>query len=547
MSNLFRTATFAAVGVALFAAPSAVAAPWSAPATLASGAPTASSASNPRIESDSSAGLTAVWIAGGDSTRAVYASTKPRAGSWSAPVQISGASTNGITDLTLSVNEEGAALAAWAERRGYRERVLVTASRAAGAAAWRTPQEPQPALPDASVLPWTGGFATSVLPGGSGSLSIWQRDLVEPNRGDVRERQSGAAYLPATGGGDWLPENAPTVRDPELAIDSDGDATLLDVNADGRVVTSTRPNGGAWNEPTLLGDDGDRTTAPVLAVDALGRASAAWLRSTNDNAHELRLARRAADGTWSAPSTLATAPRTDSDGLNDPRIAVDTSGRTTVTWSQLVTSGGNYTTTIHTASAPAGGAFAAPTTLTTWVRPTGSGTVIPGLQSPDLSVAGSGLAVLSWVKGKEIQAVTRTRDTWSPAQTVVTNAAELNTAFDGEVANDGRATVVVAGSDGVAASTTDLSDQPAQTLRGVIVNATLLSFTGRCPLTANAYLNGRTYKLPINDRGSSRSRCAYGALVPQPSTAKVGTTVFVAVSGSGLLPVFLASKVIAHG
>lgn len=548
MSNLFRTTTAAAAATAaLFAVPSAVAAPWGAPATVSTTAPSAVAPLEPRIESDSSAGLTAVWVAGPERGRAVYASARPRGGSWSAPVEISGVSTDGITNLALSVNEEGAALASWTERRGYRERVLVTASRSAWTAAWRAPQEPQPPLPDRSLLPWTGAHASSVLPGGSGSLSVWQRDLVEPNRGELRERTSGAAYLPATGGGDWIGESAPTVWNPELEIDRDGDATLLDVDTLGRVVTSTRANGGTWSASETLGGEDDRTSSPKLAVDGLGRATAVWLRSTPEGALDLRVARRAADGTWSAPTTLTSAPRTETDGLYDPRVAVDTSGRTTIAWSRLVSTSSTYTTTMHSASAPAGGTFDAPVTLATWERPVGEGTVVPGFQAPDLSVTSSGLAVLTWLKGTEIQAVTRTRDSWSAAQTVATNAKPHNTEFDGEVGNDGRATIVVADGDKVASTTADISDQPVQALRGVTVNASLVSLTGRCPQTANAYVNGRTYKLPISDRGSTRTRCLYGALVPQSATAKVGTSVFVVVSGNGLLPVFLTSKVIAHG
>lgn len=540
MSSLLRTATCLATGVALFAAPAAVAAPWAAPVTVDDATPAALQATTPQLASDGAGNLTAAWIGGGAPARAVYAATKSRGGKWSAPQQVSGSAPFGITDLTLSVNDEGAAISGWNERRSYRSAVLRSSTRTTATASWGEPVDVQPATPAGSAVPWTDAYALDLIPGGA--VAVWHRQFVEETRGDVTGEESRGGYLAFAGATPWRDEAAPTVRRPKLGVDGNGTATLVDVAADGSVTAATRPVGGTWStSATIAAADGGPAGTADLAVNARGEAVVTWVRDSGDVA-EVRVARRSAAGTWTAPSTLAVAA---GDGLFDAEAAIDPAGRATVTWARFAASASEYTSALETSTAPADGGFTASTTLTTWQRPAGDGTVTPGLQFSDLSVNGAGQALLTWIKGNAVQAVTRDKDGWSSAETIATTATEWTRSFDGDLGADQAATVLVGDGTAVKSISKALGTPSAPSGRALAVNGALVSWNGRCPLTVTAYGNGRTAKIPAGLRGSTKSRCIVGGTIPQPSTAKVGSSALVVLSGGNVLPAVVTAKVIA--
>lgn len=542
MSNLLRSASCLATGVALFAAPSAVAAPWAAPVTVDDATPAAFQATTPELASDSAGNLTAAWIGGGHATRAVYAASKPRGGKWITPKQVSGSAQFGITDLTLSVNDEGAAITGWNERRSYRSAILRSSSRTPASAAWADPVDVQPAAPVGSAVPWTDAYAIDLIPGGA--VSVWHRQFVEENHGDVTGAESKGGYLPFAGAAPWQPESSPEVRRPKLGVDGGGVATLVDVAADGSVTASTRPQGSTWSAPvTIAPATGGPTGGADLAVNGRGEAVVAWVRDSGD-VTEVRVVRRSAAGVWDSPSTLAAA---SDNGLFDAKVAIDPAGRATVSWARFAASASEYTSALESSTAPADGGFSAATTITTWQRPTGEGTITPGLQFSDLSVNGAGQALLTWIKGNDIQAATRAKDGWSAAETIATTSTDWTDSFDGDLGTEQVATVLVGDGDKVTSISKPLSTTTVPAGRALAVSGSLVSWNGRCPLEVTAYGNGRTAKLPAGLRGSTKSRCLFGGTVPQPASAKVGSSALVLVSGGNVLPAVVTAKVIAVG
>lgn len=539
VSRLLRTATCLATGVALFAAPSAVAAPWAAPLTVDDSPVAAFTPNEPELASDAAGNLTAAWIGGGTPTRAVYVSTKPRGGKWTAAKQVSGTAPLGIDDLTLSVNDEGAAIAGWVERDGYSSNVLRSSSRTTATGTWSTPIAVQPAAPVGSAVPDTEAYDLALVPGGA--VAVWHRVFREQLRGDVTGRESKGGYLPFAGAAPWQPEATPEISNAQLGVDGNGTATLVSVLLDGTITASTRPLGSTWSAPqTLATPAAGRADAASLAVNARGEAVLSWIRDAGD-VNELRVIRRSAAGTWGAPSTLAVG---GDNGLFDARAAIDAGGRATVTWARFAESASEYTSSIETSSAPADGNFTSPIPITTWQRPVGVGAVVPGLQFSDLSVGPAGQALVTWIKEDQVQAATRSADGWSAPENIA-KTTEWSDAFDGELTADQSATVLVADGSTVKTYAKSLATTPPSSGRALAVNGSLVSWTGRCPLEVTAYGNGRTAKIPAGLRGSTRTRCIVGGTIPQPASAKVGSSALVVLSGSNVLPAVVTAKVIA--
>lgn len=540
MSSLLRTATCLATGVALFAAPSAVAAPWAAPLTVDESTPATLEATAPQISGDGAGNLTAAWIAGGSSTRAVYAASKPRGGAWSPPKQVSGDVPFGITDLTLSVSDGGAAIAGWNERRTYRTVVVRSSTRLTATATWGEPIDVQPAAPAGSAVPSTDAYALGLVPGGA--VAVWHRQFVEENGGDVVGDESKGSHLPFAGAAPWQVEPTPSIRRPKLGVDSSGTATLVDVAADGSVTASTRAAQGTWSAPTTIATaEGGPTGAASLAVNARGEAVVAFVRDAGV-VSEVRVARRSDTGTWTAPSTLAVAA---GNGLFDAEAAIDPTGRVTVTWARFAASASEYTSSLESSTAPADGGFTASTTLTTWQRPAGDGTVVPGLQFSDLSAGSSGQALLTWIKGNAVQTATRSKDGWSSAETIGTTSTEWVRSFDGTIGADEVATILFSDGAAVKSISKSLATSTVPSGRGLAVSGAVVPWNGRCPQTVSAYGNGRVAKITANLPGSTRSRCLVGGTVPQSATAKVGSSAIVVLSGAGVLPAVVTAKVIA--
>ena len=539
MSRLLRSATCLATGVALFAAPAAVAAPWSAPVTVDDSPVAASTPNEPELASDAAGNLTAAWIGGGGETRAVYVSTKLRGGKWTAAKQVSGSSPQGISELTLSVNDEGAAITGWVERDGLWSNVLRSSTRTTPTGTWSAPVAVQPAAPAGSAVPRTEGYALDLIPGGA--VAVWRRVFREQLHGDETGEESGGGFLSFAGAASWAAETSPAISKSQLGVDGEGKATLVNVLPDGTIVASTRPVGGAWSTPQVIATPGDdRTDAAALGVNARGEAVLAWIRSS-DELNELRVVRRSAAGTWGAPVTLAVA---GNSGLFDASAAIDASGRATVTWARFSDSASEYTSSLETSSAPADGNFTSPTPITTWQRPAGNGSVAPGLQFSDLSVGPAGQALVTWIKKDQVQAATRSASGWSTPEDIA-RITEWSDAFDGELTAEQTATVLVAGGAAVKSVSKSLSAAPQPSGRALAVSASLASWTGRCPLTVTAYGNGRTAKIPAGLRGSTRSRCIVGGTIPQPASAKVGSSALVLISGADVLPAVVSAKVIA--
>ncbi len=147
--------------------------------------------------------------------------------------------------------------------------------------------------------------------------------------------------------------------DPTVAVDADGDLVAVweqtGVGHGYQVEASVRPAGGGWQAPVTLSEAGDESYLPVVAVDPQGDATVVW----GDGFGEVYAAVRPASGGWSAPVALDDEDQDTAAHEDYPYVVVDDHGDATAVW----TYDDNYHDSVLAAERPAGGAWETPVTL----------------------------------------------------------------------------------------------------------------------------------------------------------------------------------------
>ena len=139
---------------------------------------------------------------------------------------------------------------------------------------------------------------------------------------------------------------------PTVALDDAGNAILIAFQSPGgasRTVAFKRAaSSDAWAGPVVLsGTDYNAFVPPALAVNHIGQAIAAWVRSEGDLL-VLRASLRSRDGTWSPAQSLGYAGYL---GNRPPSVAIDDTGDAVVVW----TRGPETAANVYAEVRPAGG------------------------------------------------------------------------------------------------------------------------------------------------------------------------------------------------
>jgi PKD domain len=238
-----------------------------------------------------------LWTRGSGTTQ-VYAELRPAGGDWQPAVVLSG-SGFGNTKAALAMNRRGDALAVWPEADGPTRVRFVSSFRAAAGGDWTAP----------SRLPFSPTLALTFDP-------------------------------------------------PSIALDDQGNATVVAQTVDGHVEVATRAFGDAtWAGPTAIGDSGSDDPAlqdtwcvdPRVALDAAGRAVVIW------GGAALHAARR--EGGWQQPVEVADAPACFARSL-----AVDPAGDTVAIWNASANAVTRLDASILDATPPAIGRLVVPGT-----------------------------------------------------------------------------------------------------------------------------------------------------------------------------------------
>jgi hypothetical protein len=275
------------------------------------------SASAPRITSDGSGNVVAIWREAEGDTSAIRAASRSESGSWSSPHRIS-IPAAGTESPRVAMDRLGNAVAVW-QRSAGRDSVVQAAIRPAGGT-WSEPQnlsEPDDVAFNADVAARAGKMT-----------AVWTV---------LRDRRTIIKSSSRTVGGSWAA--AQTISGPVggasgavVAVDDQGEAVAAWRWSDGAflvVQAAVRSKEGVWSTPEVLSAPGRSTSQPQVAMDAIGNALVAWLRN-NGSWTAAQVASRPVGGTWEPVQNLAER----GGGARRLDLAMNAKGDAAVIWVQ---------------------------------------------------------------------------------------------------------------------------------------------------------------------------------------------------------------------
>ncbi|RYB95083.1 PKD domain-containing protein [Nocardioides oleivorans] len=322
-------ATALALACAPLVTPAAVAVETWLPATYLSEAD--ADAYNPVVEIDAAGNATAVWVNKSGTAFVVRTSSRPAAGTWSAALTLSG-DVGAAVAPQLAANGRGDLVAAWESGPSTTSRVQASVRGDSGG--WSAAET----LSEAGQ----GASSPSVAIDRTGRATVlWVRSDGTNRRVQASSRGTNGAWSTPT----TLSEAGNAARQPSVGVDGTGRLTAVWGRSDGtnyRVQSSTRAPDGDWTVASTVSDAGQSASAPTVAVDEDGTATALWIRSDGANARIQASSRPPGSG-WSIPVNISDP---NQGVFGDPAAAVDAAGVVTVAWSQLVNT--NYRTQVST-------------------------------------------------------------------------------------------------------------------------------------------------------------------------------------------------------
>ncbi|MFT3866295.1 MAG: PKD domain-containing protein [Solirubrobacterales bacterium] len=235
---------------------------WLAPLNLSAGGENAHA---PQVAVDPGGDAVAVWHRSDGSTYVVQATTRAAGGGWQPPVDLSAPGVD-AKDAQVAVDQAGDAVAVWEGYEGGHW-IAQAASRPAGGI-WGSPVDLSASGVDASEL------AVALDQAGDAVVAWDQYD----GSTYVAEAASRAA------GGSWqspvdLSTAGGIAYGPRVALDPGGDAVAVWSRDDGgseKAQAAIRPAGGSWGAPVDLSAADGVAPDPQVAVDSEGDATAVW-------------------------------------------------------------------------------------------------------------------------------------------------------------------------------------------------------------------------------------------------------------------------------
>jgi PKD domain len=278
----------------------------------------------PEVVVDGRGDATAIWSEETGYASAVHASTRPKGGEWSAPVELTELADRVASTPRLAVDPQGDVTAVWNWHVPERGSGVIQTSTRSAAGSWSEPVDLSGEEPGLEPQ-------IAVGPGGE-AVAVWYR-----SSGDISS--ASAAWRVAGGGWRAAVELAPDDANaylPQVAIDPQGTATAVWESSDSGGVfvrSSTSAAGGPWSAPVDVSARGVSPwpgSFPQVAVDPQGNVTAAWSAWYPDRFTVVEAARREAGRGWAAPAELGR-----SNGVIEPRpIAVDPNGYVTAVWAR---------------------------------------------------------------------------------------------------------------------------------------------------------------------------------------------------------------------
>jgi hypothetical protein len=380
----------------------------------------------PQVAVDPDGRATVVWSRSDGSNARIQS---VRLGPDGSPGQIQTLSAAGQSAIEpqVAVDPDGSATVVWSRSDGSKSRIQsvhVDADGAPGEVFTLSSSTQDAFEPQVAVDP--EGFATVVWRFFDGTNWRIQTTRLLP---------TGGLGFPVL----TLSTDSLDASEPQVAVDSQGRATVVWWHPDplrkNWVEAIRRADGALTGPPQVLSAEGQDARQPQVAVDSQGRATVVWRHQDGPSSTFSRIqsVRLDADGSLGAVRTLSDAP-----GLG-PQVAIDPQDRATVVW-HLVEVQSDFSH-VQSVRLGVGGAPGAVLTL---------GTALDVGQSEVVRVAvdSQGRAVVAWDNfGFDVRVVRLDSGRTPGAEHIV---SEGNSNFSPRVALDprGRPTVVWQGHDG---------------------------------------------------------------------------------------------------
>jgi hypothetical protein len=271
---------------------------------------------------DSAGDAVALWQRYNGTRYVIQAAVRPNStGVWQTPVTINEA-TSETSAPQLAMNAGGEAVAVWDQLIGGHQLVQAATLQAPGGS-WQTPV-------NLSEAGWNSFVPEVAISSGGEAAVVWRRTN-GPNgefvQASVRPVSTGTWQAPTE-----LSASGENAEDAVVAFDAEGDATVLWQRYSGSswiIQADTRPlQSGTWQTPVNLSETGQNSLDPELAIDSAGDATAVWERF-NGSAYIAQAAtRRAGAGSWQTPVSLSEAGQS----VSVPEVASDAGGDMAAGW-----------------------------------------------------------------------------------------------------------------------------------------------------------------------------------------------------------------------
>jgi uncharacterized membrane-anchored protein len=338
----------------------------------------AGDARNPQVAADSSGNAVAVWFQN-DGTRFNIWSNRytVATGRWGTAELIQDNAGNAYHPQ-VAVDSSGNTVAVWYQYDGTSYRNIWSNRYTAATGTWGTAELIETDNAEDAYYPQVA------VDSSGNAVVVWYqyngtRNNIWSNRYTAVAGTWGTAELIET-------DNAGSARDPQVAVDSSGNAVAVWYQYDGTRtnISSNRytASAGSWGTAELIEmDNAGPAYSPQVAVDSSGNAVVVWYQfdGTSDNIWSNRYT--AATGTWETAELI----ETDAWDAYDPQVAVDSFGNAVAVWQQ--SDGTRYSIWSNRYTAPTG----------TWETAELIETDNAGdARNPQVAVDSSGNAVAVW-------------------------------------------------------------------------------------------------------------------------------------------------------
>lgn len=278
-----------------------------------------------RMSADGGGRAVAIWHGGGD----VFASDFAGCALQSGVVQISDNAVDADDEIDVAMDSSGRAVAVWLEEEGLGDPDKKVMSRVFKNGVWAASSD--------MVRPSVVGDSlklTVAIDAIGGAAAVWTEESAS---GSVRLIGADTVDGKFWGATKTI-SNTGVVENSDVAVGPTGQVMVVfarrELNADRTDIVSVPKIGPSDGVPVETDDVGS-AQAPQVAFDASGRAVAVWMQSDGTRTNVLFNRIDPATGQWGSPQKIESDDV--GDALDGPALAVNANGRAMAAWQHRVT------------------------------------------------------------------------------------------------------------------------------------------------------------------------------------------------------------------